>query len=300
VHLYRHDEDDARLVARLCASDRAPQDQFGESLAMDRGALVVGAPGLDAAVGPGLDAAYVFVNDGQRWVQRQKLVRSNGDGRFVGFGTSVAISDGIILVGAPRVDLPNLPSEEPPAGHPSASEGEAYVFLQHEGTWFESQRLNEAQRLNEVGRFRSQFGRLVALSQELAAVVTTNNELPTRPRSTVIAFDRVGEELTSGREVFTAGEFNLVADVDVSDRRLVIGVGSADNPIDRGSNGVLVLEFGTVGAVADDSLPAAPGNDSIDGNQSGEDAGGGSIDALLAILLAQLALARALRTRARE
>ena len=299
VHLYRHDEDDARLVARLCASDRAPQDQFGESLAMDPGVLLVGAPGLAAAVG--LDAAYVFMNDGQRWVQRQKLVRSNGDGGFVAFGSSVAISDGIILVGAPRVDLPNLPSEEPPAGHPSGSEGEAYVFLQHEGTWFESQRLNEAQRSNGVGLFRSEFGMHVALSPQLAAVVTNNNANPTRPRSAVIAFDRVGAELTSGRGVLTSSEDSRVADIDVSERRLVIGVASTDFNHQGGDRPrAVVLEFGTVGAVADDGLAAAPGNDSIDGNQNGEGAGGGSIDALLAILLAQLAFARALRQRAQS
>ena len=44
-----------------------------------------------------------------------------------------------------------------------------------------------------------------------------------------------------------------------------------------------------------DSLAGPPGSGSISGSQNGGDDGGGSIDAFLAILLAQLALARALR-----
>jgi hypothetical protein len=125
----------------------------------------------------------------------------------------------MLLGGAPFVNLPNLPSEE----HPG-SEVEAYVFLQHEGTWFESQ------RLSEISRFHAQnlFGTLVALSHELAAVMTHVNEPITRPRSKVIAFDRVGAELTSGRDVLTSSEDSRVADIDVSDRRLVIGVASTD------------------------------------------------------------------------
>ena len=116
----------------------------------------------------------------------------------------------------------------------------------------------------------------------------------------MIAFDRVGAELTSAREVLTSSEDSRVADIDVSDRRLVIGVASTDFHGQGGDRpSAVVLEFGTVGAVADDGPAAAPGNESIGTNQNGEDNGGGSIDALLAILLAQLALARALHQRIR-
>ena len=278
VHLYRHHEDDVRLVARLCASDRAPADLLGVSLAMEPRVLVAGAPGLNAA--------YVFVDDGQRWVQRQKLVSSDGGGAF---GASVAIRDGTILVGAPGVDLPDPPSDDPTVG--PGIEGNAYVFLPHEGTWFETQ------RLNDDGRVFQLFGTLVALSDELAAVVTPFDVPRTSSRSAVIAFDRVGAELTSRREVFSTGfQGDRVVDIDLSDRRLVIGV--QESPQEAFPR-ALVLEFGAAGAGADDSLAAAPGNDGIGGGQDGDGDGGGSIDALLAMLLAQLALARALRQRIR-
>jgi hypothetical protein len=52
-----------------------------------------------------------------------------------------------------------------------------------------------------------------------------------------------------------------------------------------------------IAKITGDGLTAAAGNDNIDGSQSGD--GGGSIDALLAVLLAQLTLARALRQRSR-
>jgi hypothetical protein len=54
-----------------------------------------------------------------------------------------------------------------------------------------------------------------------------------------------------------------------------------------------------VAKITDDSLGAPAGNTAISGSQNSRSNGGGSLDALLAVLLAQLALARALRQRMR-
>ena len=222
VRVYEQSNRDIRQVATLRASDATPTDRFGVSLAMDRGVLVVGAPGLGAA--------YVFVRDGQRWLQRQKLVSSDGD--VGGFGTSVAIRDGMILVGAPDVDVPGGDDMTTP-------EGNVYAFLPHRGSWFESQ------RLNDDGRFYMQFGTNVALSRKLAAVVSPIDVAASWSRSTVVAFGRLGAELTSVQGgTSTGSDGSRVNDIDASMRRVVAGVLESPDFGGPWSGWVRVIELG--------------------------------------------------------
>jgi hypothetical protein len=80
------------------------------------------------------DGAYVFVRQGHRWLEREKL-QSAGPGD-ASIGSAVAIRDRIIIAGAPRVEFPvcYFPSCGP--------EGDAFVYLPSSGGWFESQSLN--------------------------------------------------------------------------------------------------------------------------------------------------------------
>lgn len=204
VHMYeRRRGDDFQLVAKLRASD--PNDSIGRSLAMERDVLVAGSEP---------DAAYVFARHGGRWIERQKLQSPVPDGSS--FGAAVAIRDRIIIAGAPGVDLPN---EDPFVYSP---EGDAFVFLPHRGTWFESQRLNPPPpSILSSGR----FGEKVAMGRRLAAVCVpfTQTDNP-RAVSTVIVFDRIGAEFTPV-DRFTAGyEWESIRDIDMSGRRLILGV----------------------------------------------------------------------------
>jgi hypothetical protein len=84
-------------VAKLTADDGAARDRLGVSVAISDGIIVVGAPWDDNKKG----SAYVFKmsssDDASSWAQVAKLtVGSAGDN----FGTSVAISDGTLVVGA--------------------------------------------------------------------------------------------------------------------------------------------------------------------------------------------------------
>jgi hypothetical protein len=209
VRVYQQRNRDIVQVATLRASDAAPTDRFGVSLALDRGILVVGAPGLGAA--------YVFVQEGRRWVQRQKLVSS--DGGIGGFGTSVAIRNGTILVGAPTVDVP-AEEQDPPV----SPEGKVYAFLHYRGSWFESQ------RLNDDGRFFMHFGSHVALSRSLGVVVTPFDVPASWSSAGVIAFERVGAEFAGSHGVTSTGaDGATVSDVDASERRVIVGIQESPN-----------------------------------------------------------------------
>jgi len=189
---------DFALVAKLRASD--PNDQIGRSIAMERGILVAGSEP---------DALYVFARHRDRWIERQKLqspVAGGGD-----FGAAVAIRDRIIIGGAPGVDLPDE----------FRSDGDAFVFLPHRGSWFQSQSLNAP--LPELSP-SAQFGSKVAMGRRLAAVgvpITAADEI--RPTSVVTVFDRIGAEFTPAHTGYGAGpDDQTIPDFDMSGRRLIV------------------------------------------------------------------------------
>lgn len=106
--------------ARLVSSDLHPNDEFGESVAIDGDTAIVGAPR-----GPGdVGAAYVYVRIGSEWTQQQKLESDvPTPGNF--FGTTVAI-DGDTAVVHARFE------------HDS---GAVHVFTRTAGVWTREQEL---------------------------------------------------------------------------------------------------------------------------------------------------------------
>lgn len=79
----------------------APGDQFGVSVALKGGLLVVGADAENVNGNEHQGSAYVFARPTPQssWLQEKKLTASDGaSGDF--FGRSVAVSDGTVVVGA--------------------------------------------------------------------------------------------------------------------------------------------------------------------------------------------------------
>ena len=84
---------------KLTVSDAAYHDQFGESVSISGDTIVIGAP----LHNPGISdagAAYVFGYGGSGWSPQDKLTLSDPDGGE-NFGASVAVSGGLLIVGAP-------------------------------------------------------------------------------------------------------------------------------------------------------------------------------------------------------
>ncbi len=72
-YVFRRDGIDWIQEARLSASDAALYDQFGKSVAVAKGLIVVGAPGVDGGGGSHAGALYVFRRAGTSWVELTKL-----------------------------------------------------------------------------------------------------------------------------------------------------------------------------------------------------------------------------------
>ena len=139
--------------AFLKASNADENDEFGTSVAIYGNILVVGAPREDS---DGIDptnndssssgAAYVFVRDGTTWSQQAILKADNVDGGDR-FGHSVAISQGVVFVGANR------------EGSEQGNSGAVYTFKCSGTTW--NQR--EFIKADNVG-FGDEFGFSIAVS----------------------------------------------------------------------------------------------------------------------------------------
>jgi hypothetical protein len=133
--------------AVLRAADGLPGDGFGRSVAVFRDVIVVGAP-----IASGNGAAYLFRHDGRTWTEEARFLASDGQPDD-GFGRCVAVSHGVVVVGAPWTNRP-----------PEFGAGTVYVYRHHGGGWRETILLPSS----SPPRFGSRhFGKSVAASDGL-------------------------------------------------------------------------------------------------------------------------------------
>jgi hypothetical protein len=115
--------DAAVQLAELTPTDRANQDWFGISIAVRGNIVVVGDfdPNIEQ-----FGAAYVYVKPANGWANMTQTAKLTSSDNGAGFGTSVAVSRNVIVVGA--ADTSNF-------HHPAATPGAVYVFVKPAGGW---------------------------------------------------------------------------------------------------------------------------------------------------------------------
>ena len=121
--------------AKLDGFRWAAGDQFASSVAVDRDTVVVGA--FSATVGTNFaqGAAYVFVEPSTGWadmIQTAKLTASDGMSNDQ-FGSSVSVSDGVVVVGAPYAGIANTNCSA--TGNVCFNQGAAYVYAEPSSGW---------------------------------------------------------------------------------------------------------------------------------------------------------------------
>lgn len=125
-------------TAKLTALDRTSGDEFGLSVDLSGGTILIGAHGDDDA-GSRSGSAYVFRRNAGAWAQAAKLSAEDADSGHL-FGHSVSLAGSTALVGAPFA-------------------GAAYVFRNDAGLWGQVAKLTGSD-----GAADDQFGTSVALS----------------------------------------------------------------------------------------------------------------------------------------
>ena len=144
------------LTAKVTASDRTVNSQFGWSVATLRDLAVVGSP--HDATGTGSGSAYLYARslDGSNtWTQIKKLLPLSGHA-LDEFGTAVAISGDTVVVGARLRD------------DQGANSGAAYVFMRNQGGTDLWGLVKELLATDEASG--DQFGTAVSISDDTVAV----------------------------------------------------------------------------------------------------------------------------------
>lgn len=111
----------------VAPNDAAVDDEFGAAVSLSGVVGLVGSPHDDDR-GTSSGAAYIFFYNGANWVQAQKLIPTDL-GTNDQLGTSVSLTNGYALIGAPRKDGPAIDA------------GAAYVYRWNGNTWVQQQKL---------------------------------------------------------------------------------------------------------------------------------------------------------------
>ena len=151
VFIYEKDGGSIVLRKQLLASDAISGDRFGYSVDIDGNNILVGAPEMYSRSG----SAYVFsrINEIDWEYKEEKLVADDvADGDSIGL--SVAISGGIIVVGAPY---------DNESGKSDA--GSAHVFTKDNGKWIHRKKL-----VSDNARKNDKFGWSVAVYKDRVIV----------------------------------------------------------------------------------------------------------------------------------
>ena len=155
VSVFEFDSGAWSELTRLQAPDATPNDGFGFDVSIDGDTVVVGAWHAEAGKLAGAGAAYVF--DLSRWpvVDSQRLSSPNPQEK-AHFGVSVAIEDGLLVVGAQREN----------SASDATDAGAAYIYERNKsGAWQLATRL-QASTPGESER----FGRSVGIADGWIAV----------------------------------------------------------------------------------------------------------------------------------
>ena len=145
VTVSRESANDFAQQAYIKASNTDQSDRFGFSIALSGNTLAVGAPGEQSSA-TGIDgnqgnnglseagAVYVFTRNKSQWSQQAYIKASNtsNDDRF---GSSIALFDGTLAVGAPG-EKSSATGVDGNQGNNGLSEaGAVYVFTRNNSQW---------------------------------------------------------------------------------------------------------------------------------------------------------------------
>ncbi len=137
--------------AFLAPASLAPNDRFGRGVDISDDGLtaIVGAPGVDTALGADVGRVWIFVRSGTTWTEQATI---DGLGAGDGFGSAVSLD------AAGTRALVGAPSDDTAAG---ADAGSVHLLVRSGTTWS-----NEALLLHASPAAGDRFGSSVALSAD--------------------------------------------------------------------------------------------------------------------------------------
>jgi predicted porin len=175
VYVFTRNNSQWSQQAYLKASNTGNDDRFGSSIALFNNTLAVGAPGEKSSA-TGIDgnqdnnsltdagAVYVFTRNNSQWGQQAYLKASNTDNDDR-FGSSIALFDSTLAVGAPGEDSNAAGIDGNQDNNSLSDSGAVYVFTRNDSQWSQQAYVKASNTGNE-----DRFGSSIALFNSTLAV----------------------------------------------------------------------------------------------------------------------------------
>lgn len=171
-----------REIAKLTADDAGRDDNFGRAVAVNGDVALIGAP-RDAENGDWSGSAYVFERGAAgAWQQTVKLLADDGAAGD-SFGTSLAVRQDLVLVGAYLDD--DLGRES----------GSVYLFERDAGGWVQARKLTADDGAAEAG-----FGSSMALDGDTVVVGSFGDGLSGSVSVFQLSLDSDGDGVADGED----------------------------------------------------------------------------------------------------
>jgi hypothetical protein len=152
AYIFILDGEDWVQQVKITADDRDDGDNFGSSVSICGDYAIVGAHDGDDENGDRSGSAYIFVRDGEDWVQQAEITAEDGaEGDW--FGTSVSIEGDYAIVGACWDD------------DNGGRSGSAYIFIRDDENWIQQEKITA-----NDGAEGDSFGNEVSINSDYAIV----------------------------------------------------------------------------------------------------------------------------------
>jgi hypothetical protein len=222
--------------AKIVASDRAINDEFGFSVAInsDGSYAIIGAVSKNTDEG----AAYIFTRSGSTWTQQAKILASDTT-TDIDFGSSVAINPDATyaVVGALGADGSNT--------------GAVYVFTRSGSTWTQQQKISNPNATNF-----DNFGKRVSINSDGSYIIASNQFEDTEGSAAggAYVFTRSGSTWTQQSRIIStdiqaADQFGADVEINSDATYAIVGAvsedGGAGDPISNCGSAYIFTRSGS-------------------------------------------------------
>ena len=195
---------------KLTASDAIAGDRFGNSIAIDANALLIGSYYSSPFGVNNAGTVYYFARTAGVWLQ-QSILKASDPYPADHFGCSVALDANIAIVGAYECDINSIDNV-----------GAAYIFSKTVSGWSQQQKLID----NDDPCANEDFGRSVAIEANAIFVGCPYNRVDGNQTGSVFEFIKTGQSWAK-KQMFSASDSNngdnFGFSTAVSGRNLIVG-----------------------------------------------------------------------------
>jgi hypothetical protein len=194
--------------ANLIPTGSRAEDFVGSSVAISGNTVVIGASLYDHTGLTNSGAAYVYIRSGSSWSQQGARFLGNDPGNNMFFGSSVAINNDVVVIGAPSSTFYN-------------NIGSVYVFIRSGSTWSQQAKLQASD-----STLTNLFGQSVSLKDNVLIVGSPRTSTTQTYDGAVYAFVRSGNNWFEEKKITVSDpalNINFGTSLSIGNNSMLIG-----------------------------------------------------------------------------